>query len=136
MDYCFFNELTNECKYIREEVFMKEQTFVDEFDEIDKYALHLIVYIDNLPIATGRVFKSEDSYYIGRIAVLKQYRKNKIGSYVIKLLEDKAKELGAKTITLSAQCRVKSFYEKLGYIPIGSTYYEEYCEHIKMIKNI
>ena len=28
------------------------------------------------------------------------------------------------------------FYEKLGYQPIGEVYYDEWCPHITMSKNI
>ena len=60
----------------------------------------------------------------------------KIGSLIMKLLEDKIKKLGYDMISLSAQVQATSFYESLGYNKIGEIYYEEHCPHIKMIKNI
>lgn len=138
MNYKFYDYLTDECKMIRQKVFIEEQHFQNEFDEIDKNALHIVAYYENKPVGTGRMFRSETDgeYIIGRIAVLKDYRKYHIGSTIVKALEEKATELSAKQISLSAQCRVKGFYEKLGFIPIGDTYYDEYCEHIKMIKKL
>ena len=51
-------------------------------------------------------------------------------------IEDKARELGADKIVLSAQCRVRGFYEKCGYTAYGDIYLDEYCEHIRMEKNL
>lgn len=138
MNYKFYDRLTDECKIIRQKVFIEEQHFENEFDDIDKTALHIIAYIDNKPVGTGRMFQSENSgeYIIGRIAVLKDYRKYHIGSTIVKAFEEKAKELAAKQISLSAQCRVMGFYEKLGFTATGTTYYDEYCEHIKMTKKL
>jgi predicted GNAT family N-acyltransferase len=39
-------------------------------------------------------------------------------------------------IELSAQCRVQKFYEKQGYVPCGEIFYDEYCAHIKMRKEL
>ncbi|MDD6489635.1 MAG: GNAT family N-acetyltransferase [Clostridia bacterium] len=138
MNYKFYNCLTDECKMIRQKVFIEEQNFKNEFDDIDNKAIHIVACVDDKPVGTGRMFQSKNSgeYIIGRIAVLKDYRKYHIGGGIVKAFEEKAKELGAVKISLSAQCRVREFYEKLGFTAIGKTYYDEYCEHIKMIKKL
>lgn len=138
MNYKFYDYLTDECKIIRQKVFIEEQHFKNEFDDIDKNAFHIIAYIDDKPVGTGRMFRSDNNgeYIIGRIAVLKDYRKYHIGSGIVKAFEEKANELGAEQISLSAQCRVKEFYEKLGFNATGKTYYDEYCEHIRMVKKL
>ena len=51
-------------------------------------------------------------------------------------LEEKALELGANHIELSAQIQAKDFYKKLGYTEIGEIYKEEFCPHIKMFKDL
>ncbi len=71
---------------------------------------------------------------LGRIAVLKDYRKLKIGTYILQLLEQHAKDLGYSKTVLSAQKRASSFYLKNGYIQLGDEYYDEYCLHIHMEK--
>ena len=73
---------------------------------------------------------------IGRIAVMKEYRGQSLGSEVIAILEEKALELGANHIELSAQIQAKDFYKKLGYTEIGEIYKEEFCPHIKMFKDL
>ena len=128
-----------DAKIIREEVFVAEQGFEIEFDEIDETAIHIVVYDDDKPIATARTFPKENgsnAYIIGRVAVIKPYRGKNLGAYVLEHLEDVIKTKGAKVIELSAQTRVQGFYKKYGYEPFGEEYYDEYCPHISMRKTL
>jgi Predicted acyltransferase len=128
-----------DAKTIREEVFVKEQGFQHEFDEIDQTAIHIVVYDDEKPIATARTFpKQKDNtvYILGRVAVIEPYRGKNLGAYVLEHIEDVIKTKGAKQVELSAQTRVQGFYLKLGYEPFGEEYYDEYCPHITMKKTM
>lgn len=130
---------SDDCVKIREEVFVDEQGFKEEFDEVDKSAVHIVIYDGETPIATGRTFADDtdsEAYHIGRVAVIKEYRDKHIGSMVVSALEDKAKQLGAKRFELSSQLRVVEFYKTLGYNPVGDTYYDQHCEHQAMLKTI
>lgn len=135
----FFKGLSDDVKYIRETVFVKEQGFQNEFDEYDSKAIHLVIYCDDKATATGRLFRKDDNtseYTIGRVAVLLDYRKLHLGQKVLEFLEEKAKESGANKIELSAQCKVEGFYKKYGYFSSGEIYYDEFCPHIHMEKNL
>lgn len=135
--YKFFNYLPQEAINIRETVFVKEQGFHNEFDDIDKKAIHLIIYIDNKAVGNVRTFPDNtisSTYIIGRLAVLKDYRQFHLGQKLMLLVEDKIKELHGKKIMLSAQCQAQKFYEKLGYIASGNIYLDEHCPHIHMEK--
>ncbi len=124
-------------KTIREEIFMKEQGFQIEFDEIDPIAWHLLVYLDGSPVATGRLYEKEGrpgTYLLGRIAVMKPWRGRHLGEFVVRRLEEFAQMKGAKFLELSAQMQAKEFYEKLGYQAHGSVYLDEHCPHIAMSK--
>ena len=138
MDIKHFNYLPNEAKEIRIRVFVEEQGFKNEFDEVDSTATHIICYIDNTAIATGRLFLDENSkeYHIGRIAVDKPYRGKGIGGKILNYAENLVKEMGGKTLSLSAQERVSQFYEKQGYCKKGEPYLDEYCPHIFMTKKL
>lgn len=132
-----YNNLLPEAKYIREEVFIKEQGFVNEFDETDEIAKHMIVYEDNTPVACCRFFKGEnEEYIIGRLAVLKEHRGKHFGALMLSKAEKYINRQGGKSLSLSAQVRVQDFYEKLGYRSCGEIYFDEYCEHIHMVKEI
>lgn len=136
--YKKFNTLNENARRIRERVFMEEQGFANEFDEIDESAVHLVFYEDGIPTATCRYFKGEEEleYVVGRIAVLPEYRKNHMGSRMMSFLEENIKAEGGKKISLSAQCRVVPFYEKNGYQVIGEPYLDEHCEHVHMEKEL
>lgn len=130
--------LTEDEKYIREVVFVKEQGFVDEFDEIDDNSIHIVFYDMDKPIACCRCYTLEDKteYMLGRFAVIKEYRRKHIGTELLKVAERIAKENNAVKISLSAQCRAKVFYKSCGFEEIGEIYYDQYCEHIHMEKTL
>ena len=122
---------------MRTEVFVIEQEFKEEFDHIDNECNFLVMYNNDKAIAMCRYFQvSEDTYAIGRIAVKKEFRGQGLGSRIVEEAEIRLKAMGVKYSVLSAQLRAKEFYKKLGYIEEGETYFEEWCEHIKMRKKL
>lgn len=122
---------------IRTEVFVIEQDFKEEFDDIDNNCMFLVMYDKEKAIAMCRYFPvADDTYAIGRIAVVKEYRGQGIGSKIVNEAETRLKNIGVKYAVLSAQVRAEEFYKKLGYVGEGETYYEEWCEHIKMRKKL
>ncbi len=130
------NTLSEDEKMIRETVFIEEQRFKIEFDDIDNIATHIIMYLDGKPLGCCRLYKQDNEYHIGRIAILKPYRGKGYGEKILLQAEKNAKKMGADSISLSAQVRASGFYEKLGYKKHGEIYFDEYCEHIAMKKDI
>lgn len=130
--------LSKEAALIRREVFMEEQGFSDEFDEIDARALHLVLDTSGVPAATGRLFRGEDEgvYWIGRVAVRKAFRGRALGREVMEALEAEARRLCGRELRLSAQVQAAGFYEKLGYRRCGEEYLDEHCPHIEMRKDL
>ncbi len=124
----------DEARKIRQEVFMDEQGFSYEFDENDNISIHILLFCDDKPAGTARLFDDGNGWHIGRVAVKKKFRGLNLGVEIMSRIEDKARELGADKIALSAQCRVRGFYEKCGYTADGDIYLDEYCEHIHMEK--
>lgn len=136
IDFKVTNTLSEDEKMIRETVFIEEQKFKIEFDDIDNIATHIIMYLDGKPVGCCRLYNQENEYHIGRIAILKPYRGKGFGEKILLEAEKAAKEKGADCISLSAQVRASGFYEKLGYKKHGEIYFDEYCEHIAMKKDI
>lgn len=115
---------------IRNDVFVKEQGFTEEFDDNDRNAIHLVGFYDNRSVATSRVIKiSDNRYLIGRIAVRKAYRGKGFGQQIVIAAEKEVKNLLGKEIFIHAQEQAKEFYLKLGYTPIGEPDEEEGCPH-------
>lgn len=125
-----------EARALREEIFIREQGFVCEFDDTDATAHHLLVFTDGAPVATGRIFGDNGEFHIGRIAVSKSARGQSLGRLVVCELERFAKTQNGKKIVLSAQVQARGFYEKLGYTATGDVYLDEHCPHIDMFKPI
>lgn len=138
MEYKLTKGLPVDAKLIRRKVFVEEQGFQNEFDETDSRAVHAVVYENGRPAATGRLFESgaDKTMIIGRVAVLKEFRGKGLGGAVISALEEKAREKGAKELELTAQTRVKEFYEHLGYVSSNEQSYDEGVPHIKMRKTL
>jgi len=131
--------LTPEAKLIREEVFVREQGFQNEFDELDDTAISLVLFLDDTPIATGRLTKVDPAtYQIGRVAVGHPYRDQRVGSYLMEFLCEKARELGAKTALVHAQLDKRAFYNRLGFYEFsgGIVDEDEGVPHIYLAKDL
>ena len=132
-----YDGISPDCRSVRQAVFMEEQGFENEFDQTDENCVHIVIYDENeQPAGTGRVFRQEDGWYIGRVAVLKKYRGRSLGSMIVLGLEKAAAERGAENVLLWAQCRAAGFYEKLGYSSAGQFHDDEGCPHVLMKKTI
>jgi len=128
------NALNDALRFVRTKVFIDEQGFENEFDDIDFACTHLLFFVDGSPAGCLRYFKEGGEYHIGRVAVLPEFRDRHIGSLMMEKAEDEIRREGGKSIFVSAQCRVREFYEKSGYKALGDVYYDEFCPHIKMEK--
>ena len=137
MEIKFYSTLPEEAAAIRMEVFVEEQGFKNEMDDIDSYAEHIVAFDGDKPVGTCRFFKddkSQNDYIAGRIAVRKEYRGQDIGTDLLKAVEKAVKDRGGNRVVLHAQIRAKEFYEKQGYRPYGEIGFEEGCPHIWMYK--
>ena len=134
MNTKIFTTLPQEAKNIRIEVFMKEQGFENEFDDIDDISFHIVVFDEERPIGTCRFFKENNHYTIGRVAVLKKYRNLHIGNSLLESAENEIKKLHGDLIVVHAQVRIRPFYEKQGYIQFGQIDDDEGVPHVWMKK--
>ncbi len=124
-----------DCFKVRKEVFIKEQniSYDKEYDGIDNECDHIVGYVDNTPIATGRILVKDNKYYLGRICVLKEYRGFGYGIELIKEMIKYLEEKNIKEIYLSSQYYIKDLYSKLGFMEYGKTYLDCNIEHISMV---
>lgn len=120
---------------LRQAVFMEEQGFSYEFDEQDNAALHLVLYDDGEAVACCRMFPDgPGSWHIGRVAVRKDRRGQRLGETIMREAEASLALRGAKRIALSSQVQASGFYKKLGYVQTGGEYLDEHCPHVNMEK--
>ena len=138
-----FSELTTKELYqilqLRSEVFVVEQNCVyQDIDGKDEKAIHIIGVVQNKIVAYTRCFKPDEYFKeasIGRVVVKKNERKLKRGNQImihsIKAIETLYQ---TKTIIISAQSHLISFYNNLGFYSVGNEYLEDGIPHIEMIK--
>lgn len=133
-----FDSLPKDALDLRIKVFVDEQGFVDEVDEADSFATHLVMYEVEKPIATCRFFLKDDkvTYMFGRLCVLKEYRGKSIGREMLKTVEEIVKEKGGKAIILHSQYHAKPFYERCGFTQQGEIDYEQNKPHAWMRKEV
>lgn len=119
---------------IRKDVFCTEQGIKEEYeyDEFDKEAYHLLMLEDGKAVATGRFLLEENNVHFGRIAVIKEERKNGYGKKIVEEMIRKAKETDKEKITIVAQSHAVPFYEKSGFATCSIEYLEAEVKSIDM----
>lgn len=118
-------------KYIRTCVFVKEQS-VDatiDFDGRDDGAKHVLVYYQAAAVGTARML---DDGHIGRVAILKDFRKKGIGLAAMQALLTEAKLHGLKRVYLASQVHASVFYEKMGFQVCSEEFMGAGIIHVEM----
>lgn len=116
---------------LRLAVFVAEQGIPEslEWDEHDDTSVHAVGYVDEVPVATGRLLADG---HIGRMAVLAPYRRSGIGGRVLERLVEIARERGETVVELSAQAYVRDFYVRHGFVAFGELYDDAGIPHQSM----
>ena len=120
---------------IRLRVFVREQGVpaTIELDRDDRRAIHFLATSAGRALGTARVVMHGRSAKIGRMAVLKTYRRRGVGIALLKRAIATARKLGATKIYLHAQVPVIGFYEAAGFHAVGRKFDEAGIAHRKMI---
>ena len=118
---------------IRFQVFVREQRVPAEIelDDMDAPSLHAIAFENENAIGTGRLLPDG---HIGRMAILKEWRRRGIGAAILKALIDAAERRGDREIALSAQLHAVEFYRTHGFEPVGDVYEEAGIPHQAMVR--
>lgn len=103
----------------------------EEFDEFDEVSVHLVIYIDDIPVATGRIWHDNKEVKVGRLAVLKSFRGIGIGDLALRLLLIKTFRT-TNEIVINARLHLKDFYSKFGFRAVGEEFIEAGLPHIRM----
>jgi len=115
---------------VRFPVFVQEQRVpaeeeIDEHDRTDAEARHALVRDRDEPVATGRYYRLDGTTaQVGRMAVLPEYRRRRIGRQLLDALVDDARQRGFARVALNAQDHAVAFYAKAGFTPFGETLVE------------
>lgn len=116
---------------IRRAVFIEEQQVPEalEWDGCDAAARHVLAWVDDTPVATGRLLASG---HIGRMAVLAEFRGQGVGTAVLRLLLTLARTAGLAQVFLNAQLQAADFYRAHGFISDGESFLDAGIAHVSM----
>jgi len=139
-----FDQLSKEELYellsLRQSIFVVEQkSWYLDADGLDNCSLHLLIKLNDVLLGYLRLLPPKIKYdtpSIGRIAILENYRGNKIGSRLVKEGIQKSLEIfSTHSLTISAQEHLIKFYEDHGFKVFGEVYDEDGIPHIQMVKD-
>ena len=115
----------------KEKDFLRKRYKIENIERFSK-KWHICVFEKNGKIqASGRLKDSE----IGMMYVNPKYQRQKIGSRIMKHLENLAKKNGRKKVHIQALTPAINFYKKLGYAKIKEKKpNKDFCKMEKIIK--
>jgi predicted GNAT family N-acyltransferase len=119
---------------IRRRVFQDEQgvSAGEEFDADDDTATHLLAVAGDMPVGTGRIVFHPDHAKIGRMAVLKEWRRRGVGRALMDVLTGIAAERAVPRLVLHAQVHAIPFYEAMGFRVVSAEFEEAGIPHRRM----
>ena len=122
-------------KALREQVFIREQSVPAnmEWDEFDVQACHVVAIADGGPIGTGRLLPDG---HIGRMAVLREWRRQGAGSALLAGLMEIARALGMRRVLLNAQVQALPFYLRHGFQAQGEEFLDAGIPHRRMWRDL
>ena len=120
---------------IRTVVFIEEQNVPAEleWDGLDAECTHFIVRTNSKAIATARL---KPDGQIGRMAVLKPYRRLGVGTKLLTTVLTHAEKTGLNRVYLHAQVQVVDFYRAFGFITEGEEFMDAGIPHRAMVRKI
>jgi len=105
-----------------------------ELDDMDANCVHAVAFdVDGKTIGTGRLLPDG---HIGRMAVVKEWRRRGIGAEILTALIEEARKRGHAEVMLSAQLQAAEFYREHGFAAEGKVYPEAGILHQKMRRKL
>ncbi|GGM24612.1 N-acetyltransferase [Paraliobacillus quinghaiensis] len=123
---------------VRHHVFVEGQGVPAELerDDLDVEAHHFVGYLDNKPVAAGRVRIVDHYGKFERICVLEAYRGKSLGKELMLAIEEALVAKDIRRAKLNAQTHAESFYQALGYQTISNTFLDAGMPHVTMEKKL
>jgi len=116
---------------VRRAVFVVEQGVPEEeeIDEHDPVSTHFLAISSETPVGAARLLTSGR---IGRVAVLREWRRAGVGRALMIAAIAAAEERGDRELVLHAQVHSIPFYESLGFAASGEFFEEAGIPHREM----
>ena len=124
---------------IRHAVFVEEQKVPAEIelDDMDAVSVHAMARdASGNVVGTGRLILQSPLPRIGRMAVLKPWRRHGVGAAILELLCAEARRRGYSEVMLNSQTHATPFYFRHGFLSHGAEFAEAGIPHQEMRKKI
>ena len=147
IDTLRFNQLDTALLYdilqLRSEVFVVEQTcYYQDLDDKDRHldARHMVFRDGAALAAYGRILPPGCAYpdcaSLGRILTAQAYRRRQLGHAVVREGIAQCQTLWPEySVKISAQSRLKRFYQEHGFYVSGEGYLEDGIPHLPMLRD-
>ena len=120
---------------VRRAVFIEEQQVPEEleWDGEDDHAVHALASDEHgTPIGCGRLLLHAPWGHIGRMAVMPDWRKQGVGSAILRALLAEATRNHLTELVLNAQTYAVPFYERFGFVRAGEEFLDAGIPHYRM----
>ena len=133
---CTWSEAAKALRRVRYAVFVVEQGVPEvlEWDASDASAVHALAETaSDGPIGCARLL---DDGHIGRVAVVRDWRKRGVGRALMQRLISVACERGDPVVIVNAQVDAMPFYARDGFVATGEQFVEAGVEHRVMTRRL
>ena len=90
-------------------------------DAIDAMAQQVVVYENDIPVASARLWWQDGAFRLGFAGVLEEKRNRGFGDLLVRLLLYKALTHSAEMIRLESPAQTEAFFAKYGFVTDGDT---------------
>ena len=98
---------------------VRESVFGRGADALDGESWNTLVYEDDVPAASGRIWDRDGAYWLGDICVAESRRGRRLGDLVLRLLLFKAQSHAAPEVRLLCPPAVTGFFARLGFVSVS-----------------
>ena len=119
---------------VRTEVFCVEQgvPVEEEIDGRDEEAAHVVAVDDGHVVATLRLLIDGEQAKVGRVAVLRDWRRRKVARRMLEMAIEGARASGCTRASLASQLYAAELYEGAGFAVDSEVFEEAGMPHVWM----
>jgi len=123
---------------IRRRVFQNEQgvSAEEEFDADDDRAVHVLARVGPTAVGTARLLFGPRYAKVGRMAVLRAWRRRGVGRALLDACVGIAGKRGVSHLVLHAQVHAIPFYTALGFSVVSEEFEEARIPHRRMERRL
>ena len=98
---------------------LRQAVFGVAGNSTDPEGWNALVFLDDCPAATGRIWWQEGVFWLGEIGVIPTFRGQRLGDLILRLLLFKAQSHAAREVRLRCPEETEGFFARLGFRPVS-----------------